>query len=179
MQLYVRVVSALSRFFGVVAAGLIALCIVVVMHMIFERGVLGRAVVWQTEFITFAIVAATFLGSPYVLLTRGHVNVDVIPLYLGHKARLALAFVAAAISLVFCVAVLWHSVEWWWDLWETGEVKASIWAPKLWVPALSLPVGIGLLIAQYLADLWCLATGQAMPFGLKPTNGIRNLPKSE
>jgi TRAP-type C4-dicarboxylate transport system permease small subunit len=165
---YIRIVTALSRFFGVVAALLIAAAIVVVMHMIFERGVLGVAVIWQTEFITYAIMAATFLGSPYVLLTRGHVNVDVIPIYLGHRARVVLAFAASAFAVAFCVVILWYSFEWWWDSFETGEVKNSIWAPKLWVPQLSLPVGFSLLIAQYVADLACLATGKALPFGLPP-----------
>jgi TRAP-type C4-dicarboxylate transport system permease small subunit len=165
---YVRIVATLSRFFGVVAALLIAVSIAAVIHMVFERGVLGVAVIWQTEFITYSIIAATFLGSPYVLLTRGHVNVDVLPIYLGQRARTVLAFAASALALVFCLVILWYSFEWWWDSFEVGEVKNSIWAPKLWVPQLSLPVGFGLLIAQYVADLICLATGKALPFGLPP-----------
>jgi TRAP-type C4-dicarboxylate transport system permease small subunit len=165
---YIRVVTALSRFFGVVAALLIATAIVVVMHMIFERGALGKAVIWQTEFVTYSIVAATFLGSPYVLLTRGHVSVDVVPLLLGQRARVALALAGSGLAVVFCLVILWYSFAWWWDAFSIGEVKNSIWAPKLWVPYLSLPIGFGLLIAQYAADMWCVATGRALPFGLKP-----------
>ena len=50
-------------------------------------------------------------------------------------------------------------------MWETGEVKNSVWAPKLWVPYISLPIGFTLLSLQYIADIYCLATGRAAPFG--------------
>jgi TRAP-type C4-dicarboxylate transport system permease small subunit len=44
-------------------------------QQVFMRYVLNASTVWQTEFVTYSIVAATFLGSPYVLMRRGHVNV--------------------------------------------------------------------------------------------------------
>lgn len=166
MDAYVRIVAFLSRVCGVLAAGLIGISIFIVCHAIVERGFLGRAVIWQNEFVTYAVVAATFLGSPYVLLTRGHVNVDVLPHFLGRRARFALALVAAAIGIAFCVTVLWTSIPWWLDRWETGETSNSVWAPKLWVPSIALPVGFGLLTAQYVADIWCLVTGRDAPFGM-------------
>jgi len=63
---------------GFVAAGLIALGVLVVCHMVFVRYVLGHNTIWQTDFTTYCLIAATFIGSPYVLLSRGHVNVDVL-----------------------------------------------------------------------------------------------------
>ena len=171
MELYVRAVAFASRLFGVAAAALIGVSIVVVCDAIVERGIIGRPTIWQSEFVTYAIVAATFLGSPYVLLTRGHVGVDVLPLYLSHHARFRLAFAAALLGLAFCATVLWTSFDWWWDRFVTGETKNSIWAPVLWIPSLSLPVGFGLLVLQYAADVWCLVTGRALPFGMKPDHG--------
>ena len=63
---------------------------VVVCQMVFVRYVLNQTTIWQTDFVTYSLVAATFIGSPYVLLTRGHVNVDVLPL-LSRPARALLA----------------------------------------------------------------------------------------
>ena len=51
------------------------------------RYVLNQNTIWQTDFVTYSLVAATFIGSPYVLMTRGHVNVDVLPHYLGSARR--------------------------------------------------------------------------------------------
>lgn len=168
MNLYIKSVAALSRLCGVFAAAMIAVAIVAVCHMIFVRAVLGGAVIWQTEFITFSLIAATFIGSPYVLLTRGHVNVDLVPIYAGHRTRFVLALVASALALGFCLLVLWNGVGWWWEAFDGGFVNDTLWAPKLWIPYLALPVGFGVLALQYVADILCLATGRALPFGLRP-----------
>ena len=55
--------------------------------MVFVRYVLNQNTIWQTDFVTWSLVGATFIGSPYVLLTRGHVNVDVLPHYLDPRHR--------------------------------------------------------------------------------------------
>ena len=88
--------TLLSQVCGIVAATLIAVAVVVVCQMVFVRYVLNQTTIWQTDFVTFSLVAATFIGAPYVLLTKGHVNVDVLPLYVGQRARCWLALVAIA-----------------------------------------------------------------------------------
>ena len=84
-----RAVRALSLFCGYVAAALVAFAVVVVCEMVFVRFVLNQSTIWQTDLITYCITAATFIGSPYVLLTRGHVNVNVLPLHLSPRKRYA------------------------------------------------------------------------------------------
>ncbi len=71
--------------------------------MVFVRYVLNQNTIWQTDFVTYSLVAATFIGSPYVLMTRGHVNVDVLPHYLGPRPRYWLALVSTLMALAFCV----------------------------------------------------------------------------
>ncbi len=56
-------VCGLSRIFGVVAALMILLSIGVICQMVFVRAVLGQSSIWQTEFVTFSLVAATFMVS--------------------------------------------------------------------------------------------------------------------
>ena len=87
MESFARAVRLLSQICGFVAAALIACGVVVVCEMVFVRFVLNENTIWQTDFVTYSLVAATFIGSPYVLLTRGHVNVDVLPHYLRARAR--------------------------------------------------------------------------------------------
>lgn len=172
MQHFVRLIRLLSQISGVVSVLLILASLVVVCEMIFVRSVLGQSSIWQTEFVIFSLIAATFIGAPYVLLTRGHVNVDVVPLLVGQRARVALALVAALLSLAFCLLVLWNAVEWWYEAFSRGQTTSSMWRARLWIPYLSLPVGMGLLALQYIADIWALATGRDLPFGLKPEDKL-------
>ena len=105
LDAFVAAIRRVSQLCGVVAAALIALGVVVVCQMVFIRFVLNQNTIWQTDFVTWSLVAATFVGSPYVLLTRGHVNVDVLPHYLGPQARWWLALASILMSLFFCVAL--------------------------------------------------------------------------
>lgn len=172
MNLFVNSIRWLSKVSGVVSTLLILVSIIVVCQMIFVRAVLGQSSIWQTEFVTFALIAATFIGAPYILMTRGHVNVDLLPLMIGHNARRWLAMLAAAIGLFFCVLLLWNSIEWWHEAFAGNHLTSSMWRARLWIPYLSVPLGMGLLCLQYVADILCVLTGREMPFGLKPEEGI-------
>ena len=172
MDFFVNTIRWLSRVSGVVSTLLILLSIFVVCQMIFIRAVLGQSSIWQTEFVTFALVAATFIGAPYILMTRGHVNVDLLPLMIGHGARRVLAVIAAGIGIFFCTLLLWNSLEWWHEAFAGNHVTSSMWRARLWIPYLSVPVGMGLLCLQYVADILCVITGRDLPFGLKPEEGL-------
>src|SRR3546814_19949124 len=100
--------------------------------MIFQRVVLGQSTIWQTEFVTFALIAATFVGAPYVLLTRGHVNVDLVPLMLGHRARIIAALLASALALVFCALVFWQSIFWWHEAYTIDRLTSSMLRARVW-----------------------------------------------
>lgn len=168
MARFVEAVHLLSRMSGVAAILLILAALVVICQMIFVREILQQSSIWQTEFVIFSLVAATFIGAPYVLLTKGHVNVDLVPLLVGHKTRVVLALIAAVLSLAFCLIILWTSAIWWHEAFTSNLLTSSMWRARLWIPYLSVPVGMGLLSLQYVADIWALLTGRDMPFGLKP-----------
>ncbi len=172
MRTFVAAVSRLSQIGGVVSALLILLSIFVVCHMVFVRAVLGASSIWQTEFVTYALIGATFIGAPYILMTRGHVNVDILPLMLGHRARVVLAFVASALGFAFCAVFFYNSIDWWHEAWSSNLTTPSMWRARLWIPYLSVPIGMGLMCLQYIADMWALAVGEAMPFGLQPEEGL-------
>jgi TRAP-type C4-dicarboxylate transport system permease small subunit len=165
---WVRAVHAASRVCGVAAAGMILLSIGVICQMVFVRAVLGQSSIWQTEFVTFGLVAATFIGAPYILLTRGHVAVDVVPLMLATPMRRRLHFLGSTVALVFCAFFLYASVPWWWEAFSTGHTTSSMWRARLWIPYLSVPLGLGLLCLQFLAEIWLVVTHRQLPFGLAP-----------
>ena len=168
MDTFILVVRRVSQACGIAAAGLLAAATVVVCQMVVMRYFLGASTVWQTEFVIYAIVASTFIGAPYVLLHKGHVNVDLVPLYVKHRTRLVLALIGSLASLVFCLVVAWFSAEYLHEAWAGGWRTETVWALPLWIPLLSLPIGMSLLSLQYIADILCLITGREAPFGMDP-----------
>lgn len=154
---YVHIVDALSRAAGAIATLLLAGAVLVVCQMIFVRYVLNGSTIWQTEFVIFSIVAATFIGSPYVLLHRGHVRVDLLPEALTGRRRLALEIAAGLLSIVFCAMLGWAGWHYFYEAASRGWKTETVWALPLWIPLLPLPVGFGLLCLQYVAELLKLA----------------------
>jgi TRAP-type C4-dicarboxylate transport system permease small subunit len=167
LDLWVAAVRALSRMAGVVAAFMIAAAVLVICDMVIERYGFNRTTVWQIDAVTYFIVAATFIGSPYVLMMRGHVNVDILPMYLGPRARFALALFTVAVSMAFIAVLLWLTSKFWYEAYEGNWRSNTVWRARLWIPYLSMPVGLGMLLLQYVAELLCLVTGRSPPFGLE------------
>jgi len=166
MDVYIRVVRRLSQITGVVAALLIALAVLVICDMVIERYGLNRTTIWQIDVVTYSIVAATFIGSPYVLMYRGHVNVDILPMHLGPRARWWLAIFTQVLSMAFVIALWWLCTKFWYESYTENWRSNTVWRARLWIPYLAMPVGLGLLALQYLAELVSTATGRTPPFGL-------------
>lgn len=169
---WVAAVRAVSRLLGVVAAFMIVVSIVVVCQMVFVRTVLGESSIWQTEFVMYLLVAATFIGAPYILLTRGHVAVDIVPLMVRPRVRRHLHLLGSLIGLVFCGLFLYAALPWWYGAWTTGETTSSMWRARLWIPYLSVPVGLTVLCLQYLSEMWLVLTEADHPFGLSPDDTL-------
>ena len=171
MDRFVRAVRQISRVCGFLAAGLIGLGVLVVCHMVFVRYVLNQNTIWQTDFVTYSLVAATFVGSPFVLMTRGHVNVDIMPLYAGPRLRLWLALFASGVTLAFCVVMTVLTFLFWKEAWDQRWVSDTMWRARLWIPYAGMPIGLCLSSLQSLADLISLASGREPPFGIVKGHG--------
>jgi TRAP-type C4-dicarboxylate transport system permease small subunit len=167
LDVFVAAVRALSRAAGVVAAFMIAAAVLVICDMVIERYGLNRTTIWQIDAVTYFIVAATFIGSPYVLMLRGHVNVDILPMYLGPRARFALAVFTILVSMSFIAVLLWLTGKFWYEAYDGNWRSNTVWRARLWIPYLSMPAGLGLLLLQYMAELLCLLTGRSPPFGIE------------
>jgi TRAP-type C4-dicarboxylate transport system permease small subunit len=179
MDRYVRGITLLSQICGVFAAALIAASVIIVCQMVFVRYVLNETTIWQTDFVTFSIVAATFIGSPYLLLNRGHVNVDVLPLYLGRKGRYRLAMASMLMALAFCVTMTVLSTQFWHEAWSNNWRSETMWRVRLWIPYSVMPIGMGLLSLQYIVEIIKLVTGRELPFGLPPKATAEDIARVE
>ncbi len=169
MDTYIRTMAFLSRVAGVAAAFLIGGAVLVICDMVIERYILNLTTIWQIDVVTYAIVGATFVGSAYVLMTRGHVNVEILPLHIGPRTRYWLALATAVLALGFCIVLWVVCTQYWFEAYSEGWKSNTVWRARLWIPYLSMPIGLGLLVLQYHRRILALVTGRAHPFGLAPS----------
>ncbi|MGO2242052.1 MAG: TRAP transporter small permease subunit [Halomonas sp.] len=150
---YIRAMDVLSHCSAYLASAMFIAGVLVICQMVFVRYVLGMSTSWQTEFTIFSVTGAMLMGSPYVLMTGGHVAITIVPDALGGIARTAMRLVAALFGLGFCAALAYAS--WVYVLeaihgdWTTG----SVWNPPLWPALLPMAIGATLLSLQYVAEI--------------------------
>ncbi len=153
MRAFVDSVSFVSRALGVLAALLLFSAVLSVTHMVFVRYALNQSTVWQTEYTAYAVVAATFLGAPWTLIVRGHVNVDLLQISVPRGPRIVLEMLAGLASLAFVLLLTyaaWLYIE---EAWVNSWQSETVWGIPLWRPILPMLVGSGWLAVQYVAEM--------------------------
>ncbi len=179
MDSFIRAVKFLSRVAGVIAAFLIAIAVLVICDIVVERYILNLTTIWQIDVVTYCIVGATFVGSAYVLMTRGHVNVDILPLHLGPRARYWLALSTSVLALAFCVVIFILCTAYWYQAYSERWLSNTVWRARLWIPYLSMPIGLGLLVLQYLTEIISLVTGRSPPFGIQDKQDAEEVARAQ
>ncbi len=167
MQAFVRAVAAVSRACGYLAGVLIVASILVITQMVVLRYGFQRPTIWQTEFVIYSLVATTLIGAPYVMLRRGHVNMDILVLSAGPRARLRLAIIADLIGIAFCGLIFILAINFWHEAWAKDWHSDTVWRAPLWIPYAALPLGMGVLTLQIVANLISVLYGWIPPFGIQ------------
>ncbi|PMR72861.1 TRAP transporter small permease subunit [Billgrantia endophytica] len=150
---YIRLMDRLSRITAYLAGIMFIAGVVVICQMVFIRYILGMSTSWQTEFTVLSITGAMLLGSPYVLMTGGHVAITLLPDALGGTVRKLMRLVAALFGLAFCAALAYASWIYVWEAWEGRWTTGTVWNPLLWPGLLPMAVGTTLLTLQYIAEI--------------------------
>ncbi|MGO4914942.1 TRAP transporter small permease [Pseudogemmobacter sp. W21_MBD1_M6] len=164
---FLKAVAAISTLCGWASALMIVTAVLITCQMIFIRFVLNGSTIWQTEAVIYLAIASTLVGLPFVQLLRGHVNVDLFPMMLKGRARRALAIGTSVVAIGIIGLMFWYGYDVWHEAYARGWTSETVWAVRLWIPYLSIPVGFGLLLLQLIADLVALILKIDTPFGLE------------
>ena len=154
-------VSLCSRAMFIAAVCLLAAGVLVVGQMVVIRYVFVGSTVWQTEFVIYSVTAATFLSSPFVLMTGGHVRIGILAEHGGAGWRRFLNSAAAMVSMFFLFVLGWTGYEYFAEAWSEGWLTETAWELPLWIPLLPLPMGMFWTGMQCLAEMLRPADGEA------------------
>ena len=149
---FVRAVDALSTGLAVAAAACLAAAMLIVVYMVVWRAT-GHSTYWEIELATYLIVATVLIGSPYCLMTRGHIGVDLLSHYLPPRHRVALERVLAILGIAVCLYLTWMGLELTVEAFHKNETSGSAWDPPRWPFFALMPVGLGLTALQYVAEI--------------------------
>ena len=149
---FVRAVDAVSTVFAVVAAVCLTAAMLIVVYMVVWRAT-GHSTYWEIELATYLIVACVLVGSPYCLMTKGHIGVDLLAHVLSPPQRVVLYKVLAVLGLVVCLYLTWEGFDLTIHAYRSGETSGSSWDPPRWPFFALMPLGLGLTAVQYVAEM--------------------------
>lgn len=153
LPLPLRAIGFVSTVCGVLASFMILASVLITCQMIWVRFVLGQSTVWQTEAVVYLMIAATLIGLPYVQKLRGHVSVDLLENIMPPRMRRGLAIFTLIVTALMMAVMLYYGWEMFHFAWSRGWRSETVWAVPLWIPYLSVPLGLFLFLLQLFADI--------------------------
>ena len=150
------------------AAGMIAgLCIIAITLMILAQ-IVGRwfhIIIPSTEdFSGYFLAAATFLALAYTFKSGGHIRVTIlVHLLKGFWQKLSIAF--ALLVLISVVAYgTYYTGAFAYESWQFKEVSQGYIPVPLWIPQLSMVIGLAIFLIALIDDLVILLSGKIPDF---------------
>ena len=148
-----KIIDAINETAGKILSYFLFLFFGLLLMEVFLRYLFNSPTVWANELSQMLFGAYAVVCGGYILLTGGHVNVDIIYSRLGPKKRAALDIATSVLFFLFCGMLLTYGGSLAWDSLSRFEHSQSAWNPPLYPAKLAIPLAAVLLILQGLAKL--------------------------
>lgn len=139
--------------------------IVMVASEVFLRNLFGISLQSADELGGYLLVGVAFLSLSTCFVSGAFHKVEFIDGRLGERLRALRKLIFDAMSLVFSLLLLWQLTRLVLRSWEGGDFAATILGTPLWIPQLSMPLGIAALCYSLIRSLradfrWLRAAGR-------------------
>jgi TRAP-type C4-dicarboxylate transport system permease small subunit len=141
---------------GVLAAAAVAAICALMLVQAFGRGV-GILVPGADDIVAWLCAACTFLALGHTFRHGDLVRVGVFLDRLSPRARWLAELVALAFTSIFVAYMLWAVARFVYDSWQFKEVAQGLIRVPIWIPQLSLVVGIAIFFIALLDELVAVA----------------------
>ena len=161
-----RLLGYLNRAIVVLSAIALVVASCVLTYSVVLRYFSPQPTDWQDEFSVFLLIGVTFLSAAWVHSQRGHIGIEAVAAILPPAVNRVRRFVVDMLSALFCAFFAWKSWTLLHEAWVEGHVSSSSWAPPLWIPYLTMALGMTLLTLQILLQV--VRRHEAPPMNHRP-----------
>ena len=156
----------LCRALAVAAGALLGFLTLLVCVDIASRQTDWFSMPWSLEVAEYLLYLITFLAAPWVLVSGGHITVDLIVTRLGSSSRRRADRSANAIGAIASIVLCWFACRVWWRTFSDGTLVYETFVfPEWWLFSAAPPV-FALLAAIFVRRV------VRPPAGGEPTGGI-------
>ena len=131
----------LSRWLAGLAGTLLAALALLICVDISSRQADGFSMPWSLDVAEYLLYLITFLATPWVLLSGGHIAVDLVVARLAPPARRRADRSANAVGAVASLVLFWFACRVWWRTFSDGTLVYQTFVfPEWWLLSVAPPV---------------------------------------
>ena len=153
MAVVIRAATVLSRALFLLAMGLVAAVLVIVVYDVGTRNLGFRPPAWGVNTVEYALFWIAILSVPDLVRTRGHVSVEVVLSTLSPAWRLRASLLVCLVASLICFFVAWRSGLAFHKAWVTGNYEVRAFDMPEWIIYLPMPIAFALAGLMFLAFL--------------------------
>ncbi len=165
MKKFVNFVDLLSNSFGVIAAILVMIGLILILIEIVIRGAFGGTLYITLEYVRYITSAVTFLALGYTLKEKGHIRVNFLHEKLTDRQRIMLNMYAFFVGFVVASLLTITSFNFFYGHLLSGSTAYTLSQTPMAIPTSFIPVGLFIFTIQFAAEFFrsiiFLKTGQS------------------
>ncbi|WP_316977302.1 TRAP transporter small permease [Shumkonia mesophila] len=146
-------IDRLSDVCGKLAAAMFFVVGGIITYEVVARYVFIAPTIWAEELSRFIQIWATYLGAAYVLRHRHLIAIDLLTGRLGAGGRLATEVIGLLFIAGFCLVAIVYGTGIVVESVRLGRATATMLSVPQWMTESAIPLGMGLLFLQCLAEL--------------------------
>lgn len=147
----ISIINKVNEWAGRILAPLVLVLISVILYEVVARGLFNSPTRWTHETSGFLLAGLTVLGGGYLLLERGHINVDILYKRFSLRQRAIIDSVTFIAFFLFVLILVWKGGGYAWRSLMYWETSGTAWNPPIWIASGLIPIGAFLLLLQGLA----------------------------
>ena len=157
----VKIIDKIAKFItlintklGTLISYLIVPIFIILMIEVILRYFFNSPTVWGNESTQLMFGSYTILSGGYILIYRGHVNVDLLYSVLSVKKKAFLDILTFPLFLLFVGMIFYFGSSFANESLSTLEHTGSAWNPPLYPFKIAVPLGALMLLLQSFVKLW-------------------------
>ena len=144
LEVYEKFLNAITKAVGVIAGILLLLPALMVFYEVVMRGLFNAPTEWSIELSVYCVLVAGFLGMSVTYAAGKHIHVDIVLSHLSARTRCYIELFTTIVGIFFCAVFVMQSLD---------NTSPSTLRTPMWIPQMSLPIGMGLLLLQFVRTL--------------------------
>lgn len=153
LEVYEKFLNAITKAVGVIAGILLLLPALMVFYEVVMRGLFNAPTEWSIELSVYCVLVAGFLGMSVTYAAGKHIHVDIVLSHLSARTLCYIELFTTIVGIFFCAVFVMQSLDMALLSYEMDNTSPSTLRTPMWIPQMSLPIGMGLLLLQFVRTL--------------------------